>query len=215
MRSCLEKLPLELQHLIFAGLGYEALIHLSATNRHFNNVIDPQKLAHPEDKFQFVMRAAKDFPQHRPKETELGHSPGNSECYICFRVRSPIFFDANQPVFIPVDQPQQFIGDGGSTKTVFLRRFCIDCGFKTGLHATKDILTTKDGRKLWICECQKVWPHPTVTYCPGCNLKCPLRPPTKVGRCPNSPQEPSKLHGLVGTWRGRTTDRARHEASYC
>ncbi|CAM1510121.1 Fc.00g004560.m01.CDS01 [Cosmosporella sp. VM-42] len=83
--SRIERLPHELQRLIFSNLDYQSLIFLSTTNKHFNQHVKPQELADPMDKFEFVMRAAKDFPQHRPSEKGQDHKPGNFECYICFR----------------------------------------------------------------------------------------------------------------------------------
>ena len=95
--SMIERLPHELQRLIFSNLDYQSLIFLSTTNRHFNQLVKPREMADPMDKFQFVMTAAKDFAQHRPSEKGQDHKPGNFECYICFRVRAPEHFDVLQP----------------------------------------------------------------------------------------------------------------------
>lgn len=184
MRSFIEQLPVELQRMIFTGLDYEALIHLSTTNRYFNNILDPRKMALPEDKLQFVMRAAKDFPQHRPSEKGTEYHPGNFECYICFRVRSPDCFDVHQAQFTYVDRHGQAIRDreaSPSDTLVPLRRFCIECGVRAGLHVPTDNLTTKTGRDLWVCRCWRVWPKPSVLQCPECGGDCPLRPRKKMG----------------------------------
>ncbi|OAQ73411.1 F-box domain-containing protein [Pochonia chlamydosporia 170] len=101
--SIIERLPHELQRMVFSNLDYQSLIHLSTMNRYFQRTVDPQRMASPTDKAQFVMRAAKDFPQHRPSEKGHDFRPGNFECYICFRVRSPDKFDMLQPQSAFVD----------------------------------------------------------------------------------------------------------------
>lgn len=185
MTSYLERLPMELQRMIIARLDYQALILLSSTNRFFNKTVDPQALAGEPDKLQFVMRAAKDFPQHRPSEKASEYHPGNFECYICFRVRSPECFDALQAQFAYIDSHGcVVINREPSPKIdllVPLRRFCIACGVRTGLHAPADSLTTKTGRELWVCRCWRVWPKPGVLRCPDCGGDCPLRPRRKLG----------------------------------
>ncbi|POR32862.1 Uncharacterized protein TPAR_06938 [Tolypocladium paradoxum] len=85
MASLIERLPNELQRMVFSHLDYQSLIHLSRMNRFFQQAIDPQRMAASFDKAQFVMRAAKDFPQHRPSEKGHDYRPGNFECYVCFR----------------------------------------------------------------------------------------------------------------------------------
>ncbi|QPG95804.1 hypothetical protein C2857_002147 [Epichloe festucae Fl1] len=97
MPSSIEQLPRELQEMVFIHLDYQMLIRLSTVNRYFQQIIDPQRMASDADKVQFIMRAAKDFPQHRPSERGHDFRPGNFECYICFRVRSPDNFDMLQP----------------------------------------------------------------------------------------------------------------------
>lgn len=81
---------IDLQRMVFSHLEYQAFIHLSTMNRYFYHKINPTKLADPLGKAQFVMRAARDFLQHRPSQKGRYYRPGNFECYICFRVRSLI-----------------------------------------------------------------------------------------------------------------------------
>ncbi|KAJ4161646.1 uncharacterized protein LMH87_007673 [Akanthomyces muscarius] len=59
-------------------------------------------MAEADDKIQFIMRAVRDFRQHFPGE-DGNHHPGNFECYICFRVRSPELFDLAQPLHAYID----------------------------------------------------------------------------------------------------------------
>ncbi|KAL6876993.1 hypothetical protein J3F83DRAFT_433040 [Trichoderma novae-zelandiae] len=185
MPSLVERLPQELQRLVFSHLDYQSLIHLSTMNRYFHRTIDPQRMADPADKAQFVMRAAKDFPQHRPSEKGHDYKPGNFECYICFRVRSPEHFDMLQPLSVYVDVHGLIVRDREpdprSDRLVMLRRFCISCGVETGIHAPFDCLTTRTGRDLWVCRCRKVWSKPGCLRCPDCQGDCPLRPRRKLG----------------------------------
>ncbi|UKZ49323.1 hypothetical protein TrVGV298_003569 [Trichoderma virens] len=185
MPCLIERLPQELQRLVFSHLDYQALIHLSTMNRYFHQTINPQRMADPADKAQFVMRAAKDFPQHRPSEKGHDYKPGNFECYICFRVRSPEHFDMLQPQSVYVDVHGHVVRDREpdprSDRLVMLRRFCISCGVETGIHAPFDCLTTRTGRDLWVCRCRKVWSKPGCLRCPDCQGDCPLRPRRKLG----------------------------------
>ncbi|RFU77820.1 hypothetical protein TARUN_4404 [Trichoderma arundinaceum] len=185
MTSLIERLPQELQKVVFSHLDYQALIHLSTMNRYFYRTIDPQRMADPADKAQFVMRAAKDFPQHRPSEKGHDYKPGNFECYICFRVRSPDHFDMLQPQSVYVDVHGHIVRDrepdSRSDKLIMLRRFCISCGVESGIHAPFDCLTTRTGRDLWVCNCRKVWSKPGCLRCPDCQGDCPLRPRRKLG----------------------------------
>ncbi|PHH60197.1 hypothetical protein CDD81_1977 [Ophiocordyceps australis] len=181
--SLLERLPLNLQKLVFAHLDYQSLIHLSTMNRHFHSTVQPLKMASPADKAQFVMRAAKDFAQHRPSERGHDSRPGNFECYICFRVRSPEYFDTLQPLSAFFDAQGRLVHnrkpDARTDRFMMLRRFCIDCGVRQGLHAPLDCLTTRTGKDLWVCYCCKVWSKPVCLRCPDCKADCPLRPRKK------------------------------------
>ncbi|KAH6885954.1 hypothetical protein B0T10DRAFT_530818 [Thelonectria olida] len=182
MPSPLERLPNELQRLIFSHLDYQSLIYLSTMNRHFHRIVHPQEMADPLDKFQFVMRAAKDFPQHRPSEKGQDHQPGNYECYICFRVRRPEHFDVTQPQSAYVDMLGRVVSErepGPGDRLVPMRRFCIECGVKCGLHVPFDCMTTRTGLDLWVCRCKMVWQKPSCLKCPDCGGSCPLRPKRK------------------------------------
>lgn len=182
-QPCLiDGLPQELQRLIFSHLDYQSLIFLSTTNRHFHRVVKPKEMADPIDRFQFVMRAAKDFAQHRPSEKGQDHLPGNFECYICYRVRAPDHFDVLQVPEAHVDSLGRVVSDrypGPGDRLVRLRRFCIGCGIQHGLHAPSDSLTTKTGQDLWVCRCRQVWQKPGCLRCPDCRVSCPLRPKKK------------------------------------
>ncbi|KAJ6443089.1 ubiquitin-protein ligase Anaphase Promoting Complex [Purpureocillium lavendulum] len=140
--SRIERLPSELQRMIFSHLDYQALIHLSTLNRYLHRTVQPRKMADPVDMAQFVMRAAKDFSQHRPSEKGHDYRPGNFECYICFRVRSPDHFDMLQPQAAFVDVAGRIVRgrepDPRLDRQVMLRRFCIDCGVCEGIHAPFD-----------------------------------------------------------------------------
>lgn len=177
--SALERLPMKIQNIIFLHLDYQALIFLSTMNSFYKRVIDPASMATSADKFQFVMRAAKDFPQHRPREK----SQGNFECYICYKIRGPDYFDWLQPQSVFVDEASQIVRDRpprrGRDREIMLRRFCIECGIKEGLHGPMDCLTTRTGRELWVCHCRQVWEKPNYLRCPQCSGDCPLRPKIK------------------------------------
>ncbi|KAF7563245.1 hypothetical protein G7046_g889 [Stylonectria norvegica] len=141
--SLIERLPQELRRLVFSNLDYQSLIYLSTLNRHLHQSIVPQDIADPADKFEFVIRAAKDFPQHRPSEKGQDHNPGNFECYVCFRVRAPEHFDVLQPQSAYFDTQGRVVTDrepGQGDRMCMLRRFCIECGVKEGLHAPFDCL---------------------------------------------------------------------------
>lgn len=187
--SLLERLPREVQMMIYSRLPYQSLIYLSTMNRYFHHAIQPTVMAHPDDMFAFVMRAAKDFKQHRPVVEGSTQNPGNFECYVCYTVRGPDSFDGLQPQSVVVDASGRIVrdrdphqqqwrrpDDGRGNREVMLRRFCIECGVKTGLHAPGDCLKTKAGRELWVCRCQRVWVKPDCLRCPDCLADCPLRP---------------------------------------
>lgn len=184
MPSRIERLPHELQRIIFSNLDYQSLIHLSTLNSYFHQTIDPQRMADPLDKAQFVMRAAKDFPQHRPSEKGHDYKPGNFECYICFRVRAPDHFDMLQPQSAYIDMHGHIVRDREpnprTDRLIMLRRFCVSCGVNEGLHAPFDCLTTRTGRDLWVCKCRRIWSKPGCLRCPDCRGDCPLRPRRKL-----------------------------------
>ncbi|KAF4968436.1 hypothetical protein FZEAL_10394 [Fusarium zealandicum] len=131
MPSLLERLPTEVQGIMFSKLDYQSLILLSTVNRHFHCLVDPQRMADPADKFEFVMRAAKDFSQHRPGKKGQDQQPSNFECYICFRVRAPEHFDVFQAPSAFFDPHGRVVSDrepGPGDRRIYLRRFCIECG---------------------------------------------------------------------------------------
>lgn len=185
MPSQLERLPHNVQDMVYSRMDYQSLIHLSTMNRYFNGSVDPQRMARQDDKAEFVMRAAKDFPQHRPSEKGHDYKPGNFECYVCFKVRSADHFDMLQPQFAWVDSRNCVISERepipGVDSQISLRRFCIECGVKEGLHAPFDCLTTRTGRDLWVCRCRRIWSKPGCLRCPDCRGDCPLRPKKKFG----------------------------------
>ena len=162
-------------------------------NRHFHRTVDPPRTATLRDKFELVMRAAKDFPQHWASEKKKDQRPGNLECYWCFRVRSPQHFDvlqANTAYFDPQGRlvPEQEAGP--QDRLVPLRRFCIGCGVKAGLHAPSDCIVTRTGLDLWVCRCRRVWQKPDCLQCPDCSSTCPLRPKRRWCGCDYSSARP-------------------------
>lgn len=176
--SIVERLPNEVQRLVFSHLDYQSLIHLSTTNRHFHRTVHPAAMAEPFDKAQFVMHAAKDFPQHRPSEKGQDYRPGNFECYMCFRVRAPDHFDTKQATSVFVDTSGRLVRGRDPRETdreIMLRRFCIECGVREWLHPPGHSITTKMGRDLWVCLCRRVWSKPGCLRCPDCAADCPLR----------------------------------------
>ncbi|KAH7213416.1 hypothetical protein BKA60DRAFT_461553 [Fusarium oxysporum] len=178
--SPLERLPNDVQRLIFSNLDYQSLIFLSMVNRHFHRTVDPQRMATLRDKFELVMRAAKDFPQHWASEKKKDQRPGNLECYWCFRVRSPQHFDvlqANTAYFDPQGRLVSEQEAGPQDRLVPLRRFCIGCGVKAGLHAPSDCIVTRTGQDLWVCRCRRNLDdkHQQTNGMHGSNLRDILR----------------------------------------
>lgn len=179
MPSQIERLPMELQEMVFGNLDYQSLILLSTTNRYFHKTIKPRERADPKDMFQFVMEAARSFPQHRPKKEEDNTGWGNFECYVCYRVRAHDHFDTQQRSTAYFDSKFRLVSGrapGPGDVEYPLRRFCIDCGVKEGLHEPLDSLTTRRGNELWVCHCRRVWSKPGYIRCPHCKADCPLRP---------------------------------------
>lgn len=179
----MERLPGYLQGIIFDLLDYQSLIRLSTMNRHFNRMVDPQRMATTDDKMEFIMRAAREFPQHRPSVKRGNEKPGNFECYVCFRVRSPEHFAMIQPRYAFVDTHGHLVTDrspiAGIDIQISLRRFCIDCGVLEGLHAPFDAITTHTGLESWVCRCRRMWRNTECLQCPDCRSNCPLRPKQK------------------------------------
>jgi hypothetical protein len=108
-----QQLPPELRLEIYSQLDYRSLISLSQVNNFFHQTVDPQ-MAHPADKFAFVMHAENFYSQHFPGVVDGQEHPGNFACYICHRVREPGLFDAEQPHSIYLDVPGSSLEDVGA-----------------------------------------------------------------------------------------------------
>ncbi|EJP69817.1 uncharacterized protein BBA_00686 [Beauveria bassiana ARSEF 2860] len=122
----------EIQKMIFSHLDYQSLILLSQARHHFYEVARPEQ-ASPQDKFQFVMRAEKEFKQHFPNE----NSPGHFACYFCYRVFQADCFRGDQALEAFVDCNGEFVLETkpeNATKyaKVQLRRYCKTCGCDIG-----------------------------------------------------------------------------------
>lgn len=184
MAFLIERLPDEIQRQIFSLLDYQTLIYLSTMNRYFQRTINPGAMASSADKAQFIMRAARDFRQHRPCLAPDNDRPGNFECYVCFRVLTPDKFDMAQPQSAFADSRGHIVlhrkANIYTDKVVMLRRFCIECGVRKGFHAPLDFLTTQTGKGLWICNCRKVWPRPGPFRCRNCLRYRPLQSRRKL-----------------------------------
>ena len=130
----LRLLPYEIQTRIFSHLDYQSLVRLSQTSHYFQKKVHPD-CAEAEDKLQFVMRAERDFLQHRPTK----NFPGNFACYCCFRVLSPFLFAKNQRDVAYVDKTSKVVPDDAVDASIhiklWLRRFCINCGLAYGFHS--------------------------------------------------------------------------------
>jgi hypothetical protein len=184
-----ERLPPEILQRICTSLDYPTLISLSQANSFLQKMADPRAMASPASKFEFVVHAENFYSKHFP--TVRDEHPGNFACYICFRVRDPAYFDAEQPHTIYVDAKGQRIRDrtkqkevGGegragdaeqSVTTVPLRRFCVECGVEEGLHRPGDLLLTKLQQELWVCKCWVVREKSACLRCPQCGGDCRLR----------------------------------------
>jgi hypothetical protein len=193
-----ERLPAELRLKILTSLDYPTLLALAQANRFLHQAVNPQAVASLASKFSFVMEAENHFSKHFPGVVQGQEHPGNYACYACFRVRGPAHFDAEQPHTIYVDEKGQRIreppkpqvsaaSDGAgpegirlSARAVTLRRFCIECGVREGLHLPGDLLVTKLRQELWVCKCRVVWEKPTCLKCTRCGGDCPLRPRGKA-----------------------------------
>jgi hypothetical protein len=181
-----ERLPPEIWQDIYSRLDYQSLIRLGRAYRFFQRTVDPQN-APWLDKLAFVMRAEKDFAQHFPRYIQGQEHPGNFACYRCWRVRVPEYFDVKQPHTVHLDHNGRYIkilddhkdqwphGKPQGTSVVTLRRFCIECGVRDGIHAPGDLLETRMGQEFWVCSCRTVWPKPSVLKCNDCGTNCPFK----------------------------------------
>ncbi len=114
----------DIRKMIFSHLDYQSLIFLSQASHHFYEVARPEQ-ASPQDKFQFVMRAEKEFKQH----FENKNSPGNLACYFCYRVFQADCLRGDQALEAFVDCNGEFVFETkpeNATKytKVQLRRYC-------------------------------------------------------------------------------------------
>ena len=178
--SLFEKLPPELQRDIFKQLDYKTLINLSQCSRFLAKAVDPQS-ALWHDKFAFTLRAENYFKKHFPGQINGRETLGNFACYFCFRVRGPYHFDQSQPVLFTTPRAGWYrkvtdedLRTGRAKNAVSLRRFCIECGVKHGIHQPGDLLRTKTGQELWVCHCWRIWTKPTHLRCNRCQANCPF-----------------------------------------
>ena len=163
--AMLELLPPDLQTRIYAHLDYQSLLCLSQTSHYFHKKVLPENAAFL-DKLQFVMRAEKDFRQHRCTED----FPGNFACYFCFRVLPPSSFAKCQREAVYLDQTLRVVSDDalclGTHRELQLRRFCVKCGFAYGFHRIGERLTTMVGDTFRLCRCRKL----QRDWCKGCGI---------------------------------------------
>ena len=164
--SFLAYLPSNILSIICSYLDYQSLIYLSTTNRAFHRSIDPVALSNPYDRMAFIMRAARDFPQHRPSTTNAG----NFECYVCYRVRGYRYFARNQRHRAWFDQYGNLVNDYQDHSEHHernLRRYCYECGIKTGLETPDNVLSLMSGTDVWICLCGQMFDN-TISVSPCC-----------------------------------------------
>ncbi|CAJ2500451.1 Uu.00g033040.m01.CDS01 [Anthostomella pinea] len=157
----LDNLPRHLTERTSQHVPYYPLMQLRLANKMLRALVHPH--ASPEDEgIAYVLRAERDFTQH------INQSPFNMGCYICYRVLPARCFDKQQALHALRDEPL------GKQTIVKLRRFCIQCGLRTGLHGTGDRLRRWEGGNSWICNCERLWSD-MVANCVVCRLNCPFR----------------------------------------
>lgn len=180
MPTFFQRLPTEILLGIFHQLDYQSLIYLAGSDRFLHQAVDPQ-IATSFDKLAFVMRAERDFPQNFPRYIQGQEHPGRFACYSCCRVRGPEHFDLKQPHTVIMDSQGELWrndDEGGNRErpekgtVLTLRRFCIECGVRDGIHRPSDLLETRTGQELWVCNCRKVWPKPAYLRCDNCGSNC-------------------------------------------
>jgi len=181
-----ERLTDEIRQKVFTNLDYQDLISLSKTSRFLNQNVKPQSMASLSSKLAFVRNVENFYKKHFPNVQGPNH-PGNFACYICFRVRGPAHFVAEQLRAIFVNDKGQRVPDvtkfqevGGYSKTsdirpIELRRFCIKCGVKEGFHLPGDLLVTKLKEEFWICQCRVPRKKHTCLMCTTCGWEWSLR----------------------------------------
>ncbi|KKA26781.1 hypothetical protein TD95_003156 [Thielaviopsis punctulata] len=193
--SVFERLPAEINDMIFSHLDYKSRISLSQVSRFMNRSVNPQ-LAPFQDKFSFVMNAELNFRRHWPVICEddeddngdIHEHPGNFACYVCFRVRGPNHFDDHQkeayylpPQALSTQSPplsgKQFVvaptAAVPQAQPTVLRRYCIDCGIHFGLHKPGDVIITKDQKELRVCACRRTGPNTSEKQCLHCQNSGP------------------------------------------
>ncbi|OTB04418.1 hypothetical protein M426DRAFT_11567 [Hypoxylon sp. CI-4A] len=157
----LELLPQDVIDRICSYVPYEDLLRLHQESAALQRVVNPHLASH-DSKLSFVLRAERDFPQHR-RARNLG-------CYMCFRVLPADFFASNQAL-----QAKLRAAPEDAQVIVNLRRFCIYCGIQSGCHSAGDELNTRGGGRLWLCDCLRVLDGRTPG-CKECKALCPLIP---------------------------------------
>ncbi|KAJ2894639.1 hypothetical protein MKZ38_007364 [Zalerion maritima] len=98
------------------------------------------------------------------------------------------------PDFVPGSGARRRWWPGGKppseTVILFLRRFCMDCGARAGVHAIKDKITlhgitksakgdgSTDKADRWVCGCRKVQKFCSLV-CDTCGQSCTFTPPPR------------------------------------
>ncbi|KAI1342799.1 hypothetical protein F5Y15DRAFT_428757 [Xylariaceae sp. FL0016] len=162
----MDALPQDVLDRILRHVPYETALFLPAVSRRWRERANPL-LAPLETCIAFVLRAERDFATHTPdkattkrqqqqqqqrsNELRQGQGQGTGQlgqhqrytgwglgCYTCFRVRPAPYFAVDQPLQALQEDPAS-----GTRAYVFLRRFCIECGVRTGLHKPGDLMETR------------------------------------------------------------------------
>jgi hypothetical protein len=137
--NALERLPRAAFGRVCRLLGYRDLICLRQLSRALYAATDPQ-VAPEEDKIALVLRAERHFPQNYGGGEQQQHRLG---CFLCFQVRPTECFARAQPALaLRPGLPGRPI--------VRMRRFCVDCGVREGLHEPGDRLDLKNGARIWV-----------------------------------------------------------------
>ncbi|KAI5864837.1 hypothetical protein GGS23DRAFT_595529 [Durotheca rogersii] len=180
----LELLPQSVLDRICRHVPYERLLWLYQQSRALRRHVDPHLAPH-ETKLSFVLRAERDYPQHRLS------APPNLGCYMCHRVLPAALFASNQPLQALLRAPFPDPGPGPSPRprptppqvVVNLRRFCIRCGIQSGCHLPGDSLITRTGYQFWLCRCFRILDD-HVPHCKDCRAVCPFAPQPRTRRPP-------------------------------
>lgn len=207
--SILERLPPELLGEVTSQLGYGDLIALSQASRRLRAAVDPSR-APAAEKFAFVLRAEKDFARNAASGSFACYVcyRVRGPAYFADSLSQPL--TARCRTSAAASRRGSGISAGGSSgepggssvtgvdpnddedegprreevKVVALRRFCIECGVREGLHEPGARICTRLGEDRWVCWCQprpKVHDYDVALRCVGCQRTCPLRPPKAKG----------------------------------